>query len=219
MDEISSAYKPHIPEGIVVFISGVPGVGKTTISYELLSRYEEFRIIQETDLIREILRGYNEYLEKISNNSDIVREICEKNPIPDHMKIFNYMELKNQCLIMRQSIEKIVERQQRKGIPSIINGVHIVPEVLNGIVQNKKVLFINLYIKTKEALSLRLRGRDEHKYKPFLDISFETNCSLYNNTQKLAQEFPLVFKNIDVTHLTVNQVVCSAIKFIKLKRG
>ena len=218
MDEVFSGYRPLIPEGFVVFISGVPGVGKTTISYELLKRYEEFRIIQETDLIREILRGYNEYLEESSNNSDIVKEICEKNPIPDHMKIFNYTELKKQCSIIKQSIEKIVERQQRKGIPSIINGVHIVPEVLNGIVQNRNVVFINLYIKTKESLSLRLCGRDEGKYKPFLDISFEANCSLYDSTQKLSQAFPSVFKNIDVTHLTVDQVVCSAIEFINLKR-
>ena len=47
----------RIPDGFVVFISGVPGVGKTTISYELLKKRAEFRIVQETDLIREVLRG------------------------------------------------------------------------------------------------------------------------------------------------------------------
>ena len=48
----------------IFLISGVPGVGKTTLSYELLKRFSTFRIIQETDLIREILRGYNEYLQE-----------------------------------------------------------------------------------------------------------------------------------------------------------
>ena len=28
-----------IPDGLIVFISGVPGMGKTTISYELLKNY------------------------------------------------------------------------------------------------------------------------------------------------------------------------------------
>ena len=52
-----------LPKGFIVFISGVPGVGKTTISYELLKMFSAFRIIEETDLIREVLRGYNEYIE------------------------------------------------------------------------------------------------------------------------------------------------------------
>ena len=59
---------PVIPEGFVLFISGVPGVGKTTISYELLKKINAFRIIEETDLIREILLGYNEYLRTEFNN-------------------------------------------------------------------------------------------------------------------------------------------------------
>lgn len=52
-----------IPEGFIIFVSGVPGVGKTTISYELLKRFNVFRIIEETDLIREVLLGYNAFLE------------------------------------------------------------------------------------------------------------------------------------------------------------
>ena len=63
---------------LIVFISGVPATGKTTISYELLKRYNIFRIIQETDLIREILRGYNEYIDYKMNNKDIINKIYER---------------------------------------------------------------------------------------------------------------------------------------------
>ena len=57
MDLVQNNYECfEIPEGFIVFISGVPGVGKTTISYELLKRCNSFRIIEETDLIREVLR-------------------------------------------------------------------------------------------------------------------------------------------------------------------
>lgn len=203
-----------IPKGLIVFISGVPGVGKTTISYELFKRCNEFRIIQETDLIREILRGYNEYLEAEIDDKSIIEGLSEKVSIPDHMKIFNYMELKEQCLTMKKSIEQIIARQQRKGIASIINGVHIVPEVLNGIWQNKNIVYINLYINTKSALRIRLSERDERKYMPYLDVSFEANCSLYDSTFTLSQEQPDTFTNIDVTHLTVDQVVEKVIRFI-----
>ena len=218
MERISIGNKLNIPGGLIVFISGVPGVGKTTISYELLRCYNEFRIIQETDLIREILRGYNEHLEDISGDTSIINILRKEVYIPDHMKIFNYEELKTQCSTMKSSIEKIIMRQQRKGISSIINGVHIIPEILNGIAQNKNVVYINLYISTKEALRTRLSSRDAQKYMPYLDVSFEANCALYESVLDLAQKFPHIFQSINVTNLTVDQVVDKTINCIKLSQ-
>ena len=51
-----------LPQDLILLISGVPGVGKTTISNELLKTYKEFRLVEETDIIREILRGYKNRL-------------------------------------------------------------------------------------------------------------------------------------------------------------
>ena len=194
----------------VLLISGVPGSGKTTISYELLKRYNEFRLIQETDLIREVLRGYNEYLDERFNSL----EGQTYNIIPDHRKMFNYSELKEQCLIMKNSIENIVLRQQRKGIPSIINGVHVIPEVLNGIVQNKGVAYINLYIDRKEILYKRWEDRDPNKYVPYLDVSFETNLLLNQSTLELSKKNPSTFHSINVTNLTIDQIVEKIMAFI-----
>ena len=194
----------------VLLISGVPGSGKTTISYELLKRYNEFRLIQETDLIREVLRGYNEYLDERFNSL----EGQTYNIIPDHRKMFNYSELKEQCLIMKNSIENIVLRQQRKGIPSIINGVHVIPGVLNGIVQNKGVAYINLYIDRKEILYKRWENRDPNKYVPYLDVSFETNLLLNQSTLELSKKNPSTFHSINVTNLTIDQIVEKIMAFI-----
>ncbi len=205
----------EIPDGLIVFISGVPGVGKTTISYELFKRCERFRIIQETDLIREILRGYNENLAGIIEDASIINEINQKMPIPDHMKIFNYDELREQCSIMKKPIENIILRQQRKGIPSIINGVHIVPETLNGIAQNKNVVYVNLYVSAKAVLKSRLATRDKQKYMPFLDVSFDANCALYGSVLALSKKDPHIFTNIDVTYSSINEVVDQAIRFIR----
>lgn len=201
---------------LILFISGVPAVGKTTVSYELLKRYNIFRIIQETDLIREILRGYNECVDYMINNKNIINKIYERIYIPDHTKIFNYDEIKEQCIIMKQSIEKIIERQQRKRIPSIINGVHIVPEVLNGIVKNNNIKFINLYINNKDVLYFRQSMRNEQKYMSCIDLSFETNCRLYNSTVLLQNKYPNIFFNIDVTYLDINQSIEKAVSFITL---
>lgn len=211
---MSNDAMPFIPDGLIVFISGVPGVGKTTISYELLKNYNKFRVIQETDLIREILRGFNEYIEKSINNPDVYNMIREKLYIPDHMKIFNYDELKKVCLIMKKPIDLIVSRQQRKGISSIINGVHIVPEILNGIARNNNIIYVNLYINNKSSLRSRLANRDPNKYMPYIDTSFDANCSLHNNMLVLSQKQPNVFIDIDVTYLSIEQIVKDIINFI-----
>lgn len=193
-----------IPPGFIVFISGVPGVGKTTTSYELLKKCNEFRIIQETDIVREILRGYNTFLTNITpskkqDNIDIIQ-------IPDHNKLLSFDEAKKQCEIMYSSLEFIVCRQQRKGIPSIINGVHIIPETLNGLVENQNIIYINLYINNEQALYKRLLDRDPTSYMmkhiPFI---FQTNIDLYKSTNILSQQDPYVFNNIDITSLNLDE--------------
>lgn len=202
-----------VPDGFIVFISGVPGVGKTTTSYELLKKCNAFRIIEETDLIREVLRGYNAYLG--SQFPQLSHEIGEKIRISDHTKLLSLSEAKQQCEIMLSSFEYIVARQQRKGIPSIINGVHVVPEMLNGLANNHNVIYINLYVNSERELYKRLVNRNPQSYMlehiPFI---FKTNVDLYYSTIKLAKDVPYLFNNIDITNMTVDETLCEIIKLI-----
>ena len=194
-----------IPDGLIVFISGVPGVGKTTISYELLKRINKFRIIEETDLIREVLRGYNEHLKvEFGNQVDFV---FEKIQITDHTKLLTFDEAKIQCKTMKKSFEQIVARQQRKGIASIINGVHVIPEVLNGITESNNIIYINLYVTNEQEIYERICNRDSSSYMlnhiPFI---FQTNKDLYLSTENISLTCPYVI-NIDVTGLSIEDTI------------
>ena len=202
----SSNIEIEIPDGFIIFISGVPGVGKTTISYELLKRFNAFRIIEETDLIREVLRGYNSFLKQEfpTQSYDILSQV----KITDHTKLLSLEEAKQQCNFMRSSFEGIVNRQKRKGISSIINGVHIIPEILNGLAGNRNIIYINLYITSEQALYTRLVNRNPESYMinhiPFI---YKSNMDLYTSTEKLSVKFPYMFNNVDVTELSVEETI------------
>lgn len=90
--------------------------------------------------------------------------------------------------------------------------MHIVPEILNGIAGNHRIKFINLYISSIDVLKKRLSNRDAKKYMPHLDVLFEANCELYKSTQKLCEENPNTFQNLDVTYLSIEQTIATALK-------
>lgn len=192
-----------IPDGFIVFISGVPGVGKTTISYELLKKYNKFRIIEETDLIREVLRGYNEFL-NLKFGTDIMFALDKIN-ITDHNKLLSLDEAKTQCKIMKSSFKNIIKRQQRKGIASIINGVHIIPEILIDIAEN--IVFINLYVTNENKIKERIKKRNPNSYMlSYIPSIFQTNNDLCANTKELIPKYNNVF-NVNVTDLDESETV------------
>lgn len=204
MDFINNTF--DIPKGYIVMISGVPGSGKTTISYNLLKQFADFRIIEETDLIREVLLGYNEFLKK-SNPS--ISEMIDNIKITDHNVLLSLNEAKQQCRIMKSSIEKIVERQKRKGIPSIINGVHIIPSILNGLCKNNKIIYINLYVNNKKSIYNRIYNRDPNSYMlNNIEFIYNSGKDLFYDTMKLEEtDSHFLFNNIDVTNLNINETI------------
>lgn len=195
-----------IPKGYIVFISGVPGSGKTTISYQLLKKIDDFRIIEETDLVREALIGYNEFLLKEYKSKS---QFLETINITNHNKLLSLDEASQQCLYMKASIERIIARQKRKGIPSIVNGVHIIPSILNGICDNKGIIFINLYINNQNSIYERILHRDPKSYMlKHISYIYTSGKELYEDTKKLSEiSEPYIFNNIDVTDLTVDETV------------
>ncbi|MBQ9610596.1 MAG: AAA family ATPase [Lachnospiraceae bacterium] len=203
----------RIPNGFILFLSGVPGVGKTTISYELLKRINSFRIIEETDIIREILRGYNQYLKYDLN---IEKNIFKDINISDHTVLLDYDNAKKQCILMKKSIEHIILRQQRKGIATIINGVHVIPEILYDIISDNFV-FINLYVTDENEIYNRIVNRNPSSYMlehiPFI---YKSNTELFSNTEKVISmcNYNNIF-NINVTNLSVDDTIELCVRKIK----
>lgn len=190
-----------LPDDLIVFISGVPGVGKTTISYELLKLYKEFRLVEETDIIREILRGYTNQLQK------------SYHLIPDdiysHDIFLSYEMAKQQCRIMKDSIINIVKRQQRKKIPSIINGVHIIPEEMYlSMPKSSNIVYLNLYIDSEESLWNRLKERNPQKYKrDCIPLLFKANMDLNNSLYRIPKD-SYKWYSINVSSLSIQETLC-----------
>jgi len=195
-----------VPDGFIVFISGVPGVGKSTISYELLKRNEEFRIIEETDIMRETLRGFSDYIK--DEFKDKVKFVFDKIEIIDYLIPLTIEESVRHCTHMYRSLENIIIKQQRKGISSIINGVHIVPHILYEFAKNQKTIFINLYINNERELYSRIIKRDPNSYLvSHLPVIFKTNKDLHIKTLEINNDNEFAFNSIDITSLSVTETL------------
>lgn len=196
---------------LIILISGVPSAGKTTISYELLRRINCFRIVQETDILREILRGYNQFL--VESLPNIAPKIDYLAP---HTELLSYNKAKSQCKIMKNSIIEVINRQNRKQISTIICGVHIIPEILYEDINSTNVKYINLYFDCKEDLYSHLKTRDTDKYgKKSVDFLYNMNVKLQNNFSSLQFQYPHMFTSINVGKLTVEETIDFIIDFLE----
>lgn len=200
---------------LILFISGVPSAGKTTISYELLKTINYFRIVQETDILREIIRGYNTYLSEDASNT--LLDLTEPAP---HTELLSYERAKVQCKIMKNSIVEIVKRQNRKCIPTIICGVHIIPEILYNNITGNNIKYINLYFDCEKDLYSHLKIRDHDKYGPkSLPFLFKMNSELQNNFSFMQSKNPKTFMSINVGKLTIEETVNAIIDFLQQQQS
>ena len=166
-----------IPDNMIILISGAPGIGKTTLSHLLLSAFPELLMIEETDIIREILLGYDEYLSS--------KKINNLNKLLDHNVIMDYEMALEQCHIMKASIRNIILRQQRKEIPTIINGVHIIPEILYDYLDFPNIIYVILYTDSKRDLEKHYKSRNDHKHPKSLPLIFDMNKKLFRRSSYL----------------------------------
>ena len=155
------------PKDAILMLSGVSCVGKTTTAYEIVKNYPEFRRVSEYDLMRTVVRTAYEYLaeeayiDKNKLNSkynELFKSITSNN--------FEISKLQSEQLL--PYVKEIVLRQQRRQIPTIIEGTGIVPNTYFPNNQplawlTEHVIFINLYLSDEEEHISRRQSRSEER--------------------------------------------------------
>ncbi len=107
-------------------LSGVPCVGKTTTAYNILKYQPDFRRVSELDLIRTIIRAV---IRNIENSKYVDKEMLQG----QYEELFyslserDLSDCKKQSTLLIPYVREIVARQQRRNIPTIIEGLSIIP--------------------------------------------------------------------------------------------
>lgn len=154
----------------IIFLSGMPGVGKSTLAHSILRNNLDYIIIEEVDIIREALRAFINSNEKNINISNENKNIINKASYE-----ITYNEYINQCKLLQPSIIGICNRLQRKNIPVIIEGVNLDyismfdnPKIsLNTF---KNYICINIHISNKKIYQSRLSKKYQKYGAPNIDF-------------------------------------------------
>ena len=209
----------QIPGDFILMLSGVPCVGKTTTAYNILKYQPEFRLVSELDIIRTIVRAT---IRNIENCQYVNKEMLQD----QYAALFyslsesNLSDCKKQSTLLVPYVREIVARQQRRNIPTIIEGLSIIPSTyfsndkpIKGF--EKNVFFINLFLSDEqEHIQRRYNRCKEREYQDtedqikeqVINIRNSKNCELHEETLELSKATKNV-ASFDVSNMDQDSVV------------
>lgn len=210
----------EIPNDTILFISGVSCVGKTTIAYEIIKEYNIFRRVSEIDILRTAIRSaYECFAEELCVNKQVL--LNRYYSLFQSITNSDYETTKEQSIEMMPYVKEIVIRQQRRNIPTIIEGAGIVPSTYfpNGSPLEwltNHMVFVNLFISDeKEHLNRRCSRVHNRNYSEDINKSkelitkarTEKNNILHTETTMLHQIFDNII-SIDVSNIDIHETSC-----------
>jgi len=150
--------RTKISNGLVIFITGTNGVGKTTVASELSKLLYIANIIGTNDL-RQALRSREDLFLKANKEKefDLLGDST--------YELDGHDDYQEQCEVLTKTIVSVAD-YNRKNPCTVIEGINISPNDI-GITGGRSV-FINLYIDSRQILLKRLEKKartDEVKQK------------------------------------------------------
>ena len=121
----------QLTEPVVVLIGGATGVGTSTLAADIARRLNIQSVIG-TDAIREVLRHAisTDLLPSLHKSSYDIKPEDLRVPVPrEEMVLAGYRAQASQVSV---GVEAIVDRGLKEGTNLVIEGVHLVPEVILG---------------------------------------------------------------------------------------
>lgn len=210
--------KPYI-----ILIGSASGIGKSTIASEL-ARELGIKHLIETDFIREIVRGIigPEYAPALHKSSyDAYTTLRNKERFNDNGESLINAGFEEHASFVIPAIEKVIKRAVDDFDDIVIEGVHLVPGLLN-IEKFKKDASIHFFILSadedvhkerfvKRAMKIK-RGGKHLEY-------FKENRTIHNYLVKKARENGIpVINNVDINctikrMLTLIREICKVLIF------
>lgn len=197
---------------VIVLLGGPAGVGKSALSVELSRRLGVERIIS-SDTIREIMRYMvPRDLMPVLHESSFLAGTRLKNPLVKNKLIHGFDQ---QVSLVAGGIRAYIQRSKKEGLNAIINGVHLVPGLLDINFDDPSAFYFQYLIyledrdKHKERFYMRSEGshRDPERYVRRLEEIWKLQShmlELSNRSEVLAvenSEFELTVQTImhDIT--------------------
>ena len=148
---------------LVLLIGGTVAVGKSTIATEIAHLLEIVRI-QSTDMLREVMRVMiPKRLLPVLHTSSF--EAWKALSVPDkpnrewdHLVAEGYQ---NQAELLSVPCEAVLQRAVEEGVPLIMEGVHVHPELLSRVPDDSEVIgvYVMLALLKSKKIKARLKGR------------------------------------------------------------
>jgi len=168
---------------LIILIGGTPGIGKSTLA-NLVARRLKATNLLGTDILREILRGiistslmpalhFSSFESSQFLSGDL---LTRQNPI--------IVGFEQQATKVMVAIESVISHQIKYPDISIIEGVHLVPTLINPeILNNSRVVFLMLSLSNeqKHLSRLKRRARKHPSRKSERLIELYDNIRVINN--------------------------------------
>jgi 2-phosphoglycerate kinase len=112
----------------VIAVGGTSGVGKSTVSARMAARYEIGRVIS-TDMVRSVVRAvvHPELVPPLHESSFSAEKMFRSNLEGNRLLV----AFEQQATMVLKGTAALVRRSLKEGLQVVINGVHIVPGLID----------------------------------------------------------------------------------------